>query len=158
MTDTEIFWIELAATGELWIAHDTADLVAGFIPGYLDLAPGERETARRAYAKTVSAAVQQELFADAAAARAVDLTTISDYAVDRLLGYGDPDSHTPWLEIVPLIVLGGSANSWRPPAGNVIVFDARRDGAFILSLAAIGEIRTLGLLSGPALLPHPLGL
>ena len=157
MTDTEIFWIELA-TGELWIAHDTADLVAGFIPGYLDIELGERETARRDFAKTISAAVQRQLFANAIAARVVDLATISDYAVDRLLGHGDPDDHAPWLEIVPLIVLGGSDDDWRPPPGNVVVFDARLDGAFILSLAAIGEIRTLGLLSGPALLAHPLGL
>lgn len=157
MTATEIFWIELA-TGELWIAHETADLVGGFIPGYLDLALGEREAARRDFAKTISQSVQQQLFADAAAARAVDLATISDYAVDRMLGYGDPNDRSPWLEIVPLIVLGGSGDDWRPPAGNVIVFDARRDGALILSLAAIGEIRTLGPLTGPALLAHPLGL
>ena len=157
MTTDEIFWIELA-TGELWIAHETAALVAGFIPGYLDLEPGEREPARRDFAKTISAAVQRQLFANAIAARVVDLATISDYVVDRLLGYGDPDDHAPWLEIVPLIVLGGSDDGWRPPAGNVVVFDVRRDGALILSLAAIGEIRTLGLLSGPALLPHPLGL
>ncbi|MET4703308.1 hypothetical protein [Frigoribacterium sp. UYMn621] len=153
----EVFWIELA-TGELWIAHETADLVAGFIPGYLDLDPSEREAARRAFATTVSAVVQHELFANAITAGAVDLATISDSAVDRMLGYGEPYDGSPWLEIVPLVVLGGSDDGWRPPPGNVIVFDARRDGAFILSLAAIGKIRTLGLLSGPALLPHPLGL
>ena len=157
MTTDEIFWIELA-TGELWIAHETADLVAGFIPGYLEIEPGERETARRAYAKTISAVVQRQLFANAVAARVVDLTTIPDYTVDRVLGYGDPDDRAPWVEIVPLIVVGGSSDDWRPPAGNVVVVDARLDGALILSLAAIGEIRTLGLLSGPALLAHPLGL
>lgn len=157
MSVTEVFWIELAS-GELWIAHETADLVAGFIPGYLDLDPSKRGAARRAFATTVSAVVQQELFANAIASGAVDLSTISDSAVDRMLGYGDPYDGSPWLEIVPLIAVGGSDDDWRPPPGNVVVFDARRDGALILSLAAIGEIRSLGLLSGPALLPHPLGL
>jgi hypothetical protein len=157
MTNKDLYWIELDS-GELWTAELVSDFVSGLVPGYRDIDPSEREAARRAYATTVSKAVQQQLLANAVTAGVVDLATIPDRELDRMLGFGNPDERAPWLGIVPLITLGGSDAGWRPPPGNVVVFDARDDGKFILSLAAIGEIRSLGLLSGPALVPHPLGL
>lgn len=110
MTSKKLFWIELAS-GELWVGLETADLTGGFINGYLDIGHSDREAARRAYARSVSQDVQRQLFAKALADGTVNLATIPDSAVDRLLGYADPDDNSPWdLDAVPLIVLGGRSD------------------------------------------------
>lgn len=133
--------------------------MAGLIPSYLNLNQTTREAARRAYATTVMAAAQEQLFAQAVNDGSAEIETIPDAVMDRLLGEGTVDAGEPWdYEPIPLIVLAGASPDWQPPAVNVIVFDARQDGAFLLSLAKTGEIRSLGLVSGPALLAHPLGL
>ncbi len=74
-----------------------------------------------------------------------------------MLGYEIADDRTRRdREAVPLIVLGGSDDGWRPPAGNAVVVDAGRDGALPATPGALDETRSLGLLSGPAPL-SPLG-
>ena len=158
MTTEPLYWIELS-DGELWLANDHADLVAGFFMGYLTLSSVAREAARRAYAASTVRDAQQRLFAQAVNDGTADIETIPDDVVDRLLGEGAVGVGEPWdFEPIPLVVLAGASADWQPPAGNVIVFDARQDGSFLLSLSRTGEIRSLGLLTGRALLAHPLGL
>ena len=159
MTATQpLYRIELA-TGELWLANDPAHLVGGLLPGYLKLGLEARTAARRAYATTVARTVQDRLLSEAITDETIDLSSIPDEILDRLMGEGDYDEVTSWdFEPIPLVVLAGASADWQPPAGNVIVFDARQDGSFLLSLSRTGEIRSLGLLTGPALLAHPLGL
>ena len=157
MSGAPLYWIEFIG-GELWVAGQVCELVAGLIPGYLDLKPRERVRARRDYARQVMGQIQQGLFDRAVDEQLIDLATVPAAVIDRMLGRGPEDS-SPWeLQTVPLLVLGGNSSSWRPPAGRVIVIDARADATLMLSLAAVGLIRSLGVLTGPALLPHPLGL
>ena len=159
MTATQpLYWIELA-TGELWLANDPAHLVGGLLPGYLKLGLEARTAARRAYATTVARTVQDRLLSEAITDETIDLSSIPDEILDRLMGEGDYDEVTSWdFEPIPLIVIAGAAEDWLPPTGNVLVVDAGLDGLLLLSLARLREIATLGLVSGPALLAHPLGL
>ena len=156
---TPLYWIELNDADELWVGTTLAGLLAILIPGYVQMGTARSLTARRAYATTVARATQERLFAQAIAEGTADITTIPDRVVDRLLGDREFDVHEPWeFDAIPLIVLGGERSDWWPPVGNVTVIDARSDGLLLLSLARLGEIRSLGLLSGPTLLPHPLRL
>lgn len=158
MTTKPLYWIERAGAEELWVASTIADLVAGLIPGYASMDTIQQNASRRSYATTVAQAVQQDLFRQAIANHQIDLSDIPDNAMDRVLGEGSPDERAPWeLDAIPLIVVGGPSSEWRPPAGKVIVVDARRDGGLLLSLAVLGEIRSLGLITDRARLKHPLG-
>ena len=155
---TPLYWIELNDADELWVGTTLAHLLAILIPGYLQMGTARSLTARRAYATTVAQAAQERLFAQAIAEGTADITTIQERVVDRLLGDREFDVHEPWeSDAIPLIVRG-ERSDWWPPVGNVTVIDARSDGLLLLSLARLGEIRSLGLLSGPTLLPHPLRL
>lgn len=158
MTAKPLYWIELT-NGELWLANDPADLVAGLLPGYLKLDLAARTAARRAYATTVARTVQDRLLTEAITDGTVDLISVPDEVLDRLMGEDDDDEVTSWdFEPIPLIVIAGASEDWLPATGNVLVVDAGLDGLLLLSLAQLGEIATLGLVSGPALLSHPLGL
>ena len=159
MTATQpLYWIELA-TGELWLANDPAHLVGGLLPGYLKLGPEARTAARRAYATTIARTVQDRLLCEAITDEAVDLSSIPDEVLDRLMGSDGTRDREPWeFDAVPLIMLTGETTDWQPPTGNVLIVDAGLDGLLLLSLARLPEIPTLGLVSGPALLAHPLGL
>lgn len=140
-TDPTIIGDERAA-GEAFTGESRTALVDLLIPGYAELAPGDKDNTRFLYLVSVANQATGTLAARAVGEGRLSMADLGQEEIDALLNTSRdrPVEWGEWTVDVPLIVLPQTYGNRDKPTGNVTFLDGETETTMLDSLAALGAI------------------